>query len=193
MLDWAVRQYNPLEYPNLSFQEGGFICPNLSDRFDLIVSSCALQHCPNQISAFKNLAGLLKPNGKILILVPALNNAAWKEARKNIQTSVKWASYWQKTPPVKVLTVDEYTQLLGEVGLFSEKVREVFSKDPFVDRREFLDFLLGTLTPVVPREKASEFYDELIDEYVRLLPEVMHSNGVIEARFGRIEIEAIKK
>jgi len=31
-----------------------------------------------------------------------------------------------------------------------------------------------------------------IEEYLSLLPEAINSEGVIEARFGRIEIEAMK-
>ena len=36
------------------------------------------------------------------------------------------------------------------------------------------------------------FYGEIIDEFLNLLPESMKPSGVIEARFGRIEIEAKK-
>ena len=36
------------------------------------------------------------------------------------------------------------------------------------------------------------FYGEIIDEFLNLLLEAMKPSGVIEARFGRIEIEAKK-
>ncbi|MES2200264.1 MAG: methyltransferase domain-containing protein [Chlamydiota bacterium] len=193
MLDWAKKQYSSLEYPNLFFQKGGLLHPNLSEPFDLIFSSCALQHCMDQYTAFKNLAKLLKPYGKLVLSVPAMDNAAWKQARKNVQSLFKWAPYWQNVAPRMVLTVEEYIELLEEVGLHPKRVEKIVTVDPFIDRLEFMEFLIGTLAPVVPEEKVQEFYQELITEYIRLLPEALLANGVLEIRFGRIEIEALKK
>ena len=192
MLDWARKQYCSLEYPNLPFQEGGFLEPNISESFDIIISNCALQHCSNQSQAFKNLAKLLKPGGKLLIMIPALNNEAWKQARKMVQTSSEWACHWQNITPRKFFTIEECSEFLKEADLRPQRIEKIQTVDPFVDREEFLSFLLGTFTPAVPSERASAFYSEIIDEYLRLLPEAMRTNGVIEARFERIEIEAIK-
>ena len=191
MLDWARKQYCSLEYPNLAFLEGGFLEPNISESFDIIVSNCALQHCSNQSQAFKNLAQLLKPGGKLWIMIPAIDNAAWKQARKVVQTSPKWACYWQNIPPRKFFTIEECAELLKEANLHPLRIEKIQTLDPFVDREEFLSFLLGTFTPAVPSDMAKEFYNDMIDEYLRLHPEAMNFNGVIEARFGRIEIEAI--
>lgn len=192
MLSWAQKQYNIVEYPNLTFHTGGFLEPNTSESFDIIVSTCALQHCQDQAEAFKNLSKLLKPGGKLWIMVPALDNQALKQARKIVQTSPKWASYCANIPPRKFLAIEEYQKLLNEVGLEPQRIEKIQTQDPFVDREEFLQFLLGTFTPVVPSDQAKDFYNEIIDEYIHLLPEAINAEGVIEARFGRIEIEAIK-
>lgn len=193
MLDWARKQYCSLEYPNLAFQEGGFLEPNISESFDIIVSNCALQHCSNQSQAFENLAKLLKPGGKLWIMIPAVDNVAWKQARKVVQTSPKWACYWENIVPRKFFTIEECVELLNATNLQPQRVEKIQTLDPFVDREEFLSFLLGTFTPAVPSNMAKEFYNEIINEYLRLLPEAMNFDGVIEARFGRIEIEAFKK
>lgn len=193
MLDWAQKQYCSLEYPNLTFQVGGFLENNLSKSFDIIISNCALQHCSEQAQAFQKLAKLLKPEGKLWIMIPAIDNEAWKQARKAVQTSSKWACYWQNVLPRNFFTLEECIRLLEEVNLHPLRIEKIQTKDPFVDREEFLNFLLGTFTPAVPSEMAKTFYNEMIDEYLRLLPAAMDSNGVIEARFGRIEIEATKK
>jgi hypothetical protein len=37
-----------------------------------------------------------------------------------------------------------------------------------------------------------DFYNDLMEEYLLALPEALKSNGVLEAQFGRIEIEAVK-
>lgn len=193
MLEWAQKQYCSLEYPNLTFQKGGFLEPNISESFDIIISNCALQHCLDQPQAFENLANLLKPGGKLWIMIPALDNEAWKQARKNVQTSSKWACYWQNTSPRKFFTIEECAELLKNTNLEVRRIEKIQTKDPFIDREEFVNFLLGTFTPAVPLEMAKAFYEEMIDEYLRLLPDAMDTLGVIEARFGRIEIEATKK
>jgi trans-aconitate 2-methyltransferase len=192
MLDWAKKQYSSVEYPNLTFHVGGFLEPNIHESFDVIISNCALQHCSNQFHAFRNFSKLLKPGGRLWIMVPALDNQAWKQARKIVQTSPKWASYWNNIPPRNFLKIEEYQRLLNDVGLQTQRIERVQTQDPFIDREEFLEFLLGTFTPAVPSDKAREFYSEMIEEYLRLLPEAINSDGIIEARFGRIEMEAIK-
>lgn len=179
------------EYPNLSFQEGGFLDSNISGQFDIIFSSCALQHCSNQPKAFENFTRLLKPGGKLCIMVPALDNLAWKQARKIVQTSPKWAAYWENISPRKFLSIEEYVELLKESNFYPQRVGKVQTQDPFIDREEFLNFLLGTFTPAVPSDMAREFYEALIDEYLRQLSDAMKIEGVIEARFSRIEIEAV--
>lgn len=192
MLIWAKKQYCELEYPNVSFEDGGFLEYNLTNTFDIVFSNCALQHCPNQKLAIQNAAELLKPNGKLLILIPALDNSAWIKARKTLQASPKWARYWQNTTPRKIHTLEEYTEFLINAHLQPLKIEKKATLDPFIDREDFLSFLLGTFTPAVPPELAREFWLEFIDEYSRLLPEALKPNGVIEARFGTIVIEGIK-
>lgn len=192
MIEWAQKQYCSLEYPNLSFQMGGFLENNLSESFDVIISNCALQHCSNQIQALQNAATLLKPGGRLWIMIPAIDNEAWKQARKTLQTAPRWADYWVNMTPRKFFTVEECSELLKTIGLKTQRIEKVKTNDPFVDREEFLHFLLGTFTPAVPPEMAKTFFNELIDEYLRLLPEAENSEGVIQARFGRIEIEAVK-
>lgn len=191
MLAWATKQYSSLEYPNLSFYEGGFLEPRLDESFDLIFSNCALQHCSNQSLAFDHLAKLLKPGGLALISVPAFDNLPLKQSRKNVQSSSKWAAYWQKSVPRKFLSIEEYSDLVHAAGLHLVRIEKIQTVDPFIDREELLNFLLGTFTPAVPANLEREFFNEWIDEYLRLLPQALHENGVIEVKFGRIEIEAV--
>jgi trans-aconitate methyltransferase len=192
MLDWAQKQYCHSEYPNLTFQPGGFLEPNLTELFDVIISNCALQHCADQQQALKSLNCLLKPNGKLWIMVPSLNNEAWKQARKNTLTSSKWAPFLKDIPLRKFLELEEYKHLFNEAGFKLLTIKRIQTQDPFIDKEELLDFLVGTFIPFVPADQIKEFYSEMIEEYLRLLPEAINSQGVIEARFGRIEIEGLK-
>lgn len=191
MLDWAKKQYNPREHPNLSFQEGSFLEMGVLDQFDLVVSFCALQHCTDQKSAFLEISKVLKPNGKVLILVPAMNNRAWNQARTKVQAAPKWAPYWEGFTPRKFLNVNQYKDLLTETGFHILKIDNIQTMDPFIDEDEILDWLEGRFPPIIPKDQAPEFYREWIKEYLQLDPESIDKNGVIYARLEFLVIEAI--
>ncbi len=194
MVTWAKKQYPPLEYPFLSFQRGEFLKPNLTGSFDLILSTYALQHCADPVAAFRIMQKLLKPQGKLLLLLHTFDNEAWNEAMKTLRSSSKWSSYFENHEIKKPLTLEEYEELLYLVHLEPLKIKKRQTLDPFIDRQEFLQFLLGSFTPpslLKNVKKTMEFHNELIDEYLRLLPSALKADGVIEARLGRIEIEAV--
>lgn len=190
MLEWATRKYHPLEHPNLFFMKGSFLETEVFDQFDWVVSFCALQHCTDQKGALREISKILKPNGKLLILVPAMNNKAWNQARAKVQNSPKWAPYWQGYHPRKFLSVQQYEDLLKETGFQIVKIENTQTMDPFIDRDEILDWLEGTFAPVVPKDQTREFYREWIEEYLRLDPQAIDENGTVYARLGFISIEA---
>jgi trans-aconitate 2-methyltransferase len=190
MIDWAQRQYHQREYPNLTFQEGSFLAPNLRS-FDVIVSFCALQHCSDQRAALKMLSQALKPNGKLLILVPLMNNSAWNQARSVVQNSPQWAGYWKNFTPRKFLSPQQYIEILEQSNLEVVRVEAVQTMDAFVDREGILDWLEGTFAPVVPKDKVREFYAQWIEEYLKLDPSAISADGVIYAKLGYIGIEAV--
>lgn len=192
MILWAQQQYHSLEYPNLMFQVGSFLETHLNEQFDIIVSFCALQHSFDQKIALVNLAQLLKPNGKLLILVPTRSNCAWNEARANTQTKPRWASYWQNVAPRKTLTVEQYTEFLQAAGLSDIVVESIVTMDPFINTQELNEWLCGTFPPQVPGEQMQEFYDEWINEYIHLDKTCLQSDGVIYAKFGYITLMARK-
>lgn len=192
MLEWARKQYHPLEYPNLFFKEGSFLAPGVVDQFDLVVSFCALQHCTDQKGALQEISKILKPNGKILILVPAMNNKAWSQARVKVQSSPTWASYWRGFTPRKFLNVQQYSDLLKETGFHIVKIENVKTMDPFIDREELLDWFEGTFPPVVPKDQARQFYREWMEEYLRLDPQATDENGTVYVQLGFIGIEATR-
>ncbi len=192
MLEWAKKQYHSLEYPNLSFKERSFLETGLVDQFDLIISFCALQHCADQRGALGEISKILKPNGKVLILVPAMNNKAWNQARAKVQASPKWAPYWQGYSPRKFLSVQQYEDLLKETGFHVVKIENIQTMDPFIDKDEILDWLEGTFAPVVPKDQAREFYREWIEEFLQSDSQSTDERGTIYAKLGFIGIEATR-
>ncbi len=192
MIGWAQKQYHFQEYPNLKFKEGSFLEQNLG-LFDVIVSFCALQHCSDQTEALKMLSQSLKPNGKLLILVPFMHNSAWNQARGVVQSRPQWSDYWKNFTPRKFLSPQQYIEILEKSNLQVISVEAIQTMDPFVDREEILDWLEGTFAPAVPKEKVREFYTQWIEEYLKLDPSAISGDGVIYAKLGYIGIEATLK
>lgn len=190
MLGWAVRQYHPLEYPNLAFQIGNFVKTDVSGAFDWVVSFCAFQHCSDHQSALQEIARHLKPKGKLLLLVPAMNSPAWGIARTKVQSAPQWAPYWQGFLPRKFGNIQYYTDLLSANGYHIQKIENVPTMDPFVGMEEILDWLEGTFAPVVPKHLVRDFYREWVEEYLRLDPTAIDETGTIFAKLGFIGIEA---
>jgi len=192
MLEWARRQYHPAEYPNLQFTEGEFLHSGDLGLFDLVVSFCALQHCSDQGAALQKAASFLKPGGKLLILVPAMQNPAWNQARTRMQALPRWSKYWEGFAPRKFLSVEKYGELLEAAGFEVVKLEVTERVDPFVDEEEIIDWLSGTFAPVVPKSEARQFYREWVEEYARLDPEAFSFDGAVYAKLGYVAIEARK-
>lgn len=190
MIGWAQKQYHHQEYPNLTFHEGSFLEPNLGS-FDLIISFCALQHCSDQKKALTALSQSLKPNGKVLILVPLMNNVSLNQARNTVQNRPQWSDYWKDFSPRKFLTPQQYIKILEQSNLKAISVEAVNTMDPFVDMEEILDWLGGTFPPVIPKTRVREFYTQLIGEYLKMDPSAIFEDGVIYAKLGYIGIEAV--
>lgn len=192
MITWAQKQYHPGEYPNLTFGIGSFLEPVLDQKYDVIVSFCALQHSGDQEKALYNLAQLLKPKGKLLILVPTRNNTAWNKARADTQSKAKWAPFWENVAPRKTLTVEQYAEFLQKASFSDITVERVITMDPFIDKHEIIEWLCGTFAPQIPWNQRYEFYGEWIDEYINLDSNALQDDGVIYAKFGYITLVAAR-
>lgn len=192
MISWAKRQYPLSDHPNLQFKDGSFNNTGMEEEFDLIVSCCAFQFCPDPQAALEDILYLLKPESKLLMIVPAGGNVVWNQILLNLVSSEKWGQYWKGYPFRKWRDADGYRELLIKAGFLPKSIEKVHTLDPFVDREEFVAWMKGTYPPVVPEQLQDEFYNEVIDEYQRLLPEATTEDGVINVQFGIIEIEAVR-
>jgi hypothetical protein len=93
----------------------------------------------------------------------------------------------------KFLTPQQYIEILEQSNLQAISVEAVNTMDPFIDKKEFIEWLRGTFSPVVPEHLAREFYSQLIEEYLKLDPSAISVDGVIYAKLGYIGIEAALK
>ena len=185
MIDWAKRQFHPLEYPNLAFHLGSFLEPGVDKKFDYIVSFCALQFATDPGGAFREMAKLINPGGKILLTFPADGeNQAWTQARKIVARKDKWRHYWKNGPARAWYTLEKYKEFADQAGLKSVRFVRIETMDPFVDKQDYIDWWKGVIAPVIPGKLQDEYIAEMIQQYVDLSPESLSPEGVYYARFG---------
>lgn len=193
MIEWALMQYDAREYPNLSFQNGDFFAPNLVRKYDIVVSLCSMHHIGNHRKALENIHHLLTPKGKLLILVPSAKEDAWDQAVTTICQDQKWSKYWENYVPRVFLSSSQYRQLLAETQFEVVSVEDVPTCDPFIDKEELINWLIGTYPPCVPKSLANPFYTEIIDEYILIKPDAINDKGSICVSFDSIRIVATSK
>lgn len=193
MIEWAKKQYHPLEYPNVTFELGSFLEPNRDDHYDVIVSFCALQHSSDQQKALATLDQLLKTAGTLLLLVPTRNNPAWNAARSAVQAKPPWEKYWETIPARSAFSAQQYKEFLHAAGLSLIRIETIHTMDPFIDKDEIIQWLCGTFAPHVPFDQMHTFYSDWIEEYRRQAPDAFQPNGVIYAKLGYIALVAKKQ
>lgn len=193
MIGWALLQYDQREYQNLQFHIGDFIKPNVEGRFDIVMSLCAMHHCPDHRQAFETLHRLLKPEGKLLILVPSAKDSDWDDAVAAACQNPKWAFYWKDYVPRVFLDSSQYRELLINTGFKVVRIEDVPTVDPFIGKQELIDWLKGTYPPLVPKKLADQFFLEIVDDYIRRKPESVTDNNRICVSFDSIRIVAVVK
>ncbi len=190
MISWALAQYDKKEYPNLSFNLGSFLSPETEGSFDLVVSFCAMQHCSDPRQAFKEIHRLLKPGGKLLLLVPSSKNPAWRSAKVDISQRPMWHQYWKDHVPRIFFDSEQYKEILSENHFEVLSIEDVSTTDPFVDKQELISWLIGTFPPLIPKNLVDQFYSEIIEGYLQRKPDALSSNGAINVSFDSIRIVA---
>ncbi|MCI5052254.1 MAG: methyltransferase domain-containing protein [Simkaniaceae bacterium] len=193
MISWAKRQFCDFEYSNLTFALGGFEETNLSKEFDCIISLNALHHCNDKKRGLEEAHRLLKDQGKLLILVPSSKESAWDEAIAAICSIEKWSQHLEKIAETVFLDSGEYANLLETCQFTVISVKDIKTKDPFVDKEEFVSWLVGTYPPIVKRELLTDFFSDIVDQYIAIYPDAIDANGTISAEFDAIQIVAVKR
>ncbi|MCH9621640.1 MAG: Trans-aconitate 2-methyltransferase [Chlamydiia bacterium] len=190
MIKWASAQYDPREYPNLKFGIGSLIEPKVQGSFDIVMTLCVMQHCFEHKKAMEKMHSILKPGGKLLILVPANKESNWSAAVKSVCQGPKWSSYWKDYEPRIFLNCDQSKKLLSETNYEILSVENLLTVDPFIDKEDLVAWMMGTYPPLIPKELERSFFSEVIDAYISLSPEAMNEDGTIYVSYSATRVVA---
>lgn len=198
MLNWAQNQYCKEEYPNLRFQEGSYSTIIAEEEYKLITSFFSF-HTLDIEKRDKAIAAIykaLKPSGRLVMTIPPSQeaNPLFAKAISKTLFSDKWKRYFrERQANFKFETIEELSERFEKSPFEESSVKFRPSKDPFVGKADFVDWILGTMDFIqdVPEELRADLASDIIDQYSEFRPEAK-VNETYFAAFGRIEVVAKK-
>jgi trans-aconitate methyltransferase len=166
---------------NLSFLQGDAISIPFHNKFDKIVSFCAIHWIIDQEKGIQSMKNSLKSDGTLLLLIPEKAPNTVGLLGSNLACSEKWASYFPAFKQGRVYhTPEEYLTLLNQAGLEVTDLQRFQFVASYPDRAA----LIAWLTPLVnfvdhlPSHLQQTFIEELTDAYILAdpsAPSICHS------------------
>lgn len=199
MVSWAKKQYVQEEYPNLNFKQGDYIKNDVDGSFDAITGFFSFHLIPieDRDQAIKNLFEHLNPDGRIIMIIPPdaeQSNPKYFQAIGQTLSSDKWKTYFSsKKGSFHWETEDKIRERFEKLPFATVEVEYVSSQDPFVDKVEFVNWILGTFDfpQRVPENLRRELVEDVLDKYVELDPSALQ-DGAYYGKWGRYELFAKK-
>ncbi|MCH1429844.1 MAG: class I SAM-dependent methyltransferase [Chlamydiales bacterium] len=197
MLYIARSNFPQKFFPNLQFIKNRGI--NLHDitkdeKYDLITSFSVFHTLEEPQEVIKSFSRLLKEEGRVIILYPALSDptfiAAAKEAMEKFSiNSESKSSFIGIRDPVEV------KKMFEKEGFVVKKVEVVKTPHPFLDKESYKSWLKGTQVANwnIPTEKIDVVMDFIIDRHKSNNPFLVdHENHTYNFQVSRIVVEAFK-
>lgn len=195
MIDWAKKQYHPVEFPNLSFKDGD--ANHLpEDTFDVITSFFSLHIVKERQAAIQGFYDQLAENGYVVAVIPpAANNAEFAEAVFETMQDPRWQPYFKEFKSTfRFENLETYVNYFKNAGFSILHEQDVSSVDPFVNREEAIHWFKGTWPHIhyLPQELRTVFIGDLVDRYIQKRPSAYSQDGVLYFYWGHYEIIAQK-
>lgn len=199
MLSWAKSQYCVEDYPNISFQKGSYSSINYENKFDLVTGffSFHILDPEKRDDALVAIHKSLRSGGSLVMTIPPSfeGNPEFSQAVGTTLFSKKWKKYFEnRKASFKFETLTQLKKRFFNSPFSNVAVNFKESRDPFVGKNEFVNWILGTMDFIqdVPSELRSKLASEIIEEYVRLRPDALSKDDIYYASWGRIEVFAVK-
>ena len=198
MRNWAKNQYGKDEYPNLSFKEGSYLSIKEEEEFGLVTAFFSFNSLAidKRDQALSVIYRALKPSGRLIMTIrPASDsNPIFAKAIEKTISASKWRKYFNnRKEKLKYETIEELKDRFDRSPFEYSTINFKASKDPFVDKTEFINWILGSVDFIlaVPSKLRSQLANDIIDKYIELKPDAK-ANKVYYGEWGRIEIVAKK-
>lgn len=193
MIAFAKSSFSEPQYKNLSFLEGNAEAIQFENDFDAVVSFNTIHRLPNPQIALQQMYAALKAGGLFAAVFPAIGSKILSESIAKVDTKPEWSKYFEVYDRKEYLNTEEaYSGYLSDIGFIREKVQILWQDEIFETRQAFFDILKASYTQKdsIPAEKQDKFFNEIIDEYLIMMP--LDHEGKVHFYFNRMEIIATK-
>lgn len=193
MIEYATTTFSKDQYPNLTFVEGDAEELNGQDHLASIVSFSTYHRIKNHHKAFESAFRALLPGGQFLAVFPAKMSSLLTACIAEVDSDEKWKNYIHNRDRKNyALSHDHMKELLLSAGFAHIRTAFIEDVEVFANQQSLRDHLraVSSYKDVLPSDKELEFFDEIIDCYMRRNP--ANQDGSISMDAWRIEFEAIK-
>jgi trans-aconitate methyltransferase len=198
MLKIAKLKFPSYAYPRLSFQQSTSLTfadiPG-THSFDLIISFCVFHQIAQPLDVLVNLKEHLKPDGKLVVLIPAGKNAPFFQAANEMfnkyQLEAPWKNQSGSNGP-SMRTLEGCRELLSLAGYKILTLEMVDTQTPFYDKAELISWMVGTLTANwnIPPELSLHFFSDLVNRMIEIDGNVIDLEGRLNYKLSRIHLVA---
>lgn len=178
---------------NLWFIQGDAQKLPFINQFDVVLSFNTMHRLTDSKLAIKGIFNSLNYGGKFIAAFPVSGSPIMSSAIASVDSKEKWKSYFTKPDRKSYKFSDfEYGKWLKEEGFIVIKAKTKWEDEIFESRDKFRDLLRSTFShrAFLPKNKELEFFEEIVDEYLKLCP--LDEKRFVHFYFNRIEIIAIK-
>jgi trans-aconitate 2-methyltransferase len=193
MIEYASTTFAQNLYPNLSFIVGDAATLDGQERFASIVSFSTYHRVKDHGQAFSSAYRALLPGGQFLAVFPAQMSPLLSECIAEVDSDAKWKQYIRTSDRKDYdLSDDHVKETLISVGFAHLRTGLINETESFPSRLSLRDHLraVSSYKDILPADKEVEFFDDIINCYVRKIP--VRDDGSITLDASRIEFEAIK-
>lgn len=191
MINFASSHYSRSVYRHLLFMQGDATQNPFSDQFDLVVSFCAMQFIEDQKAVVEGIKNALSPGGKALLVMPETYAYNLSPVSERLAKKEKWVRYFDElnVPIRHYKSVQDYKQILEEVGLQALSIKSIMIDDLFDSRESLVQWILtiSSFAKALPQELQRQFAEEVADGMLTECP-APNADGSLLLRSPKLEV-----
>jgi trans-aconitate 2-methyltransferase len=161
-------------------------------QYDFVVAFSSLAWVKDQDQALRTIEKILKPGG---IFIATMDNEddPYLRARCAMFTHDTWKHFFKNYEVLYYpFNEDKIKNLLQQAGFVNIMISKITMPSLWVTRDSFIGMLsaIPAQKDMIPLERHKEFFDDIVDEYVKEVP--LDSDGNIELIFTEFIVTAEK-
>lgn len=198
MVSFAKLKFPSYAYPQLGFAQNSSLTfddmPG-KQEYDMVCSFCVFHLIPQPLEILQNLKAHLKPDGKLVLVIPAGKNPIFFQAAEEILAKYGLKCPWKgqsSSTTTSMRTVDGCRALLTQAGYKVVTVEIVDTDNPFYSKEELVNWMIGTTTANwnIPLELSATFFKEVVEQMQALDPNMVDAEGRVHFKLSRIHVVA---